>query len=164
MQLFKLFDTKRYVNAVYEALLGLRFHKPMGHNGSPPPLIVLLMRLGALYQHFFDTRPWATLIATNGTLTVIADALAQNLDRKKTTSKDDQQRGQVINSSTQDWAWDWHRSGRFLAFGSAVAPFLGEWNKFLEHRFPMRTNTGKLIISGLLRRVTLDQLFLYVSY
>ncbi|WFD47062.1 hypothetical protein GLX27_001708 [Malassezia furfur] len=39
-----------------------------------------------------------------------------------------------------------------------MAPLLGEWNHFLEHRFPMRSPTGKIIAMGLVRRVAMDQL------
>ena len=118
------------------------------------------MRLGALYRHCFETYPWATLIATNGTLTVIADALAQSFEREKTAMKEDKDSPLHTGSGAQPW--DWHRSGRFLLFGSAMAPLLGEWNKFIEHSIPMRTSAGKIMATGLVRRVMADQLVLYV--
>ncbi|WFD40532.1 uncharacterized protein MJAP1_003518 [Malassezia japonica] len=113
------------------------------------------MRIGALYQHCFETRPWATLIVTNGTLTVVADALAQTFDREQEKKKAEKQ---LIKSEPQPVSWDWHRSARFLAFGSGVAPALAEWNKFLEHNFHIRSATGRMLWGGLARRVLTDQL------
>lgn len=120
-----------------------------------------MARLGAWYHHCFETRPWATLIATNGTLTLVADALAQSYEREKTALAREHEK--ILPTPTEHVPWDWHRSGRFLLFGSAMAPLLGEWNHFLEHRFPMRSPTGKIIAMGLVRRVAMDQLLLYVA-
>lgn len=120
-----------------------------------------MARLGAWYHHCFETRPWATLIATNGTLTLLADALAQSYERKQSVQA--REREKILPTPTEPVPWDWHRSGRFLLFGSAMAPLLGEWNHFLEHRFPMRSATGKIIAMGLVRRVAMDQLLLYVA-
>lgn len=117
------------------------------------------MRIGALYQHCFETRPWATLIVTNGTLTVVADALAQTFDRAQEKKEAEKQ---LIKTEPQPASWDWHRSARFLAFGSGVAPALAEWNKFLEHNFHIRSATGRMLWGGLARRVLTDQLLLYV--
>ncbi|WFC99513.1 hypothetical protein MYAM1_002258 [Malassezia yamatoensis] len=121
----------------------------------------MMARLGALYHHYFETRPWATLIATNGTLTLIADALAQTYERE--TSRSTKETKSILPTEPQAASWDWHRSGRFLLFGSAMAPLLGEWNKVIEKRIPIRTGQGKLILSAVARRVAMDQLILYVA-
>ena len=99
----------------------------------------------AMYQRLFETRPWATLAVTNGALTLLADGLAQSFDRRS--------EGKPIVSE-----WDVARSGRFLAFGTAMAPLLAEWNHFIEHSFRIKSPSGKMLWGGLMRRVLVDQL------
>ena len=58
--------------------------------------------------------------------------------------------------------WDVARSGRFLAFGVGMAPLLAEWNQFIETRFPLRTQLGRVNLAALGRRVAVDQIALCV--
>jgi len=99
--------------------------------------------LTMLYKRAFDRHPWATLAVTNGILTVIADSLAQVYEHRS------------VSDAVQKW--DHQRSGRFLFFGTAVAPLLAEWNKFLEFRFPIHSATGTMLWGGLMRRLFMDQ-------
>ncbi|WFD33179.1 hypothetical protein MSPP1_004237 [Malassezia sp. CBS 17886] len=103
---------------------------------------------GRLYQRSFEARPWATLAVTNGVLSVVGDALAQNLER----------RTEEHQTAENAPGWDPHRSARFLAFGVGMAPILAEWNHFIEHRFPLRSLSGRVVFGALLRRVAVDQL------
>lgn len=137
----------------------------------------------SFYGRNFERRPWVTLAVTNGVLGVVADGAAQTLERISTA----QSRQEHFEShSTQEKisqtisgaggekasAWDWSRSGRFLAFGVGMAPLLAEWNKFLEFRFPLRSAAGaagaaagaagaigKVSLKALGSRVAMDQLF-----
>lgn len=111
----------------------------------------LYHRFGAFYSSSFSRRPWATLAVANGTLGVIADGLAQSLERREGKSKSPD--------------WDWARSGRFATFGVVMAPVLAEWNKFIEYRFPLRAATssnaaaaaGRVSLLALGKRVAFDQ-------
>lgn len=102
------------------------------------------------YQHAFAAHPWATLSATNGSLNVLADSLAQTFERRKAMRDGVGQ------------PWDWARSGRFLAFGVGMAPLLAEWNRWIEFRFPLRSIHGHVQLGALLRRVAVDQIGLCV--
>lgn len=103
------------------------------------------------YRHAFETRPWATLAATNGVMSVIADGLAQTFEQRKRMRGGDDRA-----------LWDVARSGRFLAFGVGMAPLLAEWNQFIETRFPLRTQLGRVSLAALGRRVAVDQIALCV--
>lgn len=100
--------------------------------------------LGSFYKRAFERHPWCTLAVTNGSLTLLADGLAQVYEHRS------------LSEATQ--TWDTHRSGRFLIFGTAVAPLLAEWNKFLEFRFSIRSATGTMLWGGLFRRLFMDQI------
>ncbi|KIS69040.1 uncharacterized protein UMAG_03019 [Mycosarcoma maydis] len=102
----------------------------------------------AFYARNFERRPWVTLAVTNGTLGVIADGVAQSLERiSQAQSRQQQleQEGRTDTATSQVSqadvsGWDWSRSGRFLAFNVGMAPLLAEWNKFLEFKFPLRSS------------------------
>ena len=104
------------------------------------------------YRRAFETRPWATLAATNGVMSVIADGLAQSFEQRKKS-----------RSGGDSGAWDLARSGRFLAFGVGMAPLLAEWNQFIENRFPLRDQLGRVSLAALGRRVAVDQIALCVD-
>ncbi|CEH17223.1 Peroxisomal membrane protein MPV17 and related proteins [Ceraceosorus bombacis] len=91
-----------------------------------------MSRFAAFYSRSFAQRPWLTLAVTNGGLSVVADALAQTFELSQA-----QKSGNTTSSSGS--GFDLARSARFLAFGSAMAPLLAEWNKFIELKFPLRT-------------------------
>lgn len=126
------------------------------------PMASLYHRFGAFYSSSFSRRPWLTLAVANGTLGVIADGLAQTLDRReqppppKTTT----------DTASTAQSWDFARSGRFLTFGVVMAPLLAEWNKFIEYRFPLRpaagtpASLGKVSMVALAKRVAFDQVLL----
>lgn len=101
------------------------------------------LMLGSFYKRAFERHPWATLAVTNGSLTVLADSLAQLYEHRS------------LAEATQKW--DNHRTGRFLVFGTAMAPLLAEWNKYLEFRFPIHSVGGTMLWSGLFRRLFMDQ-------
>lgn len=130
----------------------------------------------AFYARNFERRPWITLAVTNGTLGVIADGAAQTLERISQTQqsrpREEESAKDRLVEATE--AWDWSRSGRFLAFNVGMAPLLAEWNRFLEFRFPLRSATaattaagagtaaalGKVSLRALGSRVGMDQLLL----
>ncbi|PKI82799.1 hypothetical protein MVES1_003535 [Malassezia vespertilionis] len=107
------------------------------------------MGIASFYHRCFTQLPWVTLMVTNGTLFVAADALAQSFESRKEDTSTPTDLGQ---------RWDLHRSARFLAFGTGMAPLLAEWNKFIEHGFPIKNKRGAVVASGLARRVLMDQL------
>lgn len=130
----------------------------------------------AFYARNFERRPWITLAVTNGTLGVIADGAAQTLERisqaQHSRPREEESAQDKVLSAAE--AWDWSRSGRFLAFNVGMAPLLAEWNRFLEFRFPLRSATaataatgpgtaaalGRVSLRALGSRVAMDQLFL----
>ncbi|CAO1622028.1 unnamed protein product [Parajaminaea phylloscopi] len=126
----------------------------------------LYQRFGAFYSRSFSRHPWITLAVANGSLGVVADSLAQNLEKvnakRDEASPDAGKAGSQQLQQTQ--GWDFARSGRFLAFGVGMAPILAEWNKFIEYRFPLRTasssaaNVGKVSLLALGKRVAFDQI------
>lgn len=134
----------------------------------------------AFYARNFERRPWVTLAVTNGALGVIADGVAQTLER---ISEAQSRQQQLERETTADKAasvasqetkgWDWARSGRFMAFNVGMAPLLAEWNKFLEFRFPLRSSSapattaasaastmGKVSLRALGNRLLMDQIVL----
>ncbi|CAO1639374.1 unnamed protein product [Sympodiomycopsis kandeliae] len=107
----------------------------------------LYSRFGSFYSSSFNRRPWLTLAVANGTLGVIADGLAQGLEKQQSTSP------------KPDKGWDWSRSSRFLIFGIGMAPILAEWNKIIEYRLPLRASpVGKVSMAALAKRVAFDQI------
>lgn len=129
-------------------------------------MISLYHRFGAFYSSSFTRHPWATLAFANGTLGVVADSLAQYLEkieaeRSRKTSEQ--------SAMTKSQGWNAQRSGRFLAFGLVMAPILAEWNKYIEYRFPLRpasissattANVAKFSLLALGKRVAFDQILL----
>lgn len=123
------------------------------HSARHTTMASLYTRFGAFYSSSFARRPWLTLAVANGTLGVIADGLAQSLDRRE----------KPITTTTSKSQWDWPRTGRFATFGVVMAPLLAEWNKFIEYRFPLRASAaGKVSLLALSKRVAFDQILLYV--
>lgn len=131
----------------------------------------------SFYTRNFERRPWITLAVTNGILGVIADGAAQSLERISAAQQRQEQAESSSSASdkvtatvsqvTEQGAWDWSRSGRFLAFNVGMAPLLAEWNKFLEFRFPLRSpaavaagTAAGVSLRALGNRVAMDQLFL----
>lgn len=123
-------------------------------------------RFGAFYARSFERRPWLTLAIANGTLGAIADTLAQTLEKyngkqaKQIPSNED-----VIHKlEGTEHQWDFARTSRFFAFGVGMAPILAEWNKWIEHRFPLRSSVGaaagKVSLAALGKRVAVDQIAL----
>ena len=106
------------------------------------------MTIGSFYRRSFERRPWLTLAITNGGLTLLADVLAQSVERITRTDLAPQP------------DWDYARSARFLTYGTAMGPFLAEWNKFLEFKFPIRSPSGAMLVGGLARRVMADQILM----
>ncbi|PWN18689.1 hypothetical protein BCV69DRAFT_235743, partial [Microstroma glucosiphilum] len=126
-------------------------------------------RFGAFYARSFAARPWATLAVTNGTLSVVADSLAQSLERYQSRPTLDNATSTGTADTREAWKWDWSRTGRFAFFGVGMAPLLAEWNKFIEYRFPLRTvgaapaagaaaAGGKVSLVALGKRVAFDQI------
>ncbi|KAF5368417.1 hypothetical protein D9758_002358 [Tetrapyrgos nigripes] len=102
------------------------------------------------YQHSFEVRPNTTLAITGGSLNALGDIVAQTyqitLGRKEHESHPQ---------------FDFARTFRFFAYGFAISPFLGRWNAFLEHRFPLRsTSNGQVSLKALTKRVACDQLII----
>ena len=111
----------------------------------------------AFYARNFERRPWVTLAVTNGALGVLADGVAQSLERVSVTQQRERDPKSAPPESGNE-AWDWERSGRFLAFGVGMAPLLAEWNRFIEFRFPLRSAAGVVRLSALAKRVAVDQI------
>jgi len=108
------------------------------------------LSLARAYQHVFETRPNTTLAITGGCFNSLGDIVAQisqNFWRKEHQPRH---------------AFDPARTFRFFCFGVAITPFIGRWNKFLEHQFPLRpaAGSGKVSMKALSKRVACDQLFM----
>ncbi|EIM83393.1 uncharacterized protein STEHIDRAFT_101589 [Stereum hirsutum FP-91666 SS1] len=102
------------------------------------------------YQHSFDTRPNATLAVAGGALTALGDVVAQ-------VTQNIRARRELHHTRPQ---YDAKRTLRFFIFGAAMSPFIGRWNKFLEWRFPLRSEGGKISMSSLTKRVAADQIIM----
>ncbi|TIB36855.1 hypothetical protein E3P84_00656 [Wallemia ichthyophaga] len=76
------------------------------------------------YQSSFNRRPNLTLSLTNGSLSAMADTIAQTINPEM---DDNQQR-----------KWNPRRTANFFIFGAAMGTPLNYWNKFLEKRFPLK--------------------------
>ncbi|EPQ31022.1 uncharacterized protein PFL1_01211 [Pseudozyma flocculosa PF-1] len=141
----------------------------------------------AFYARNFERRPWVTLAVTNGILGVVADSVAQSLELVSRRQKlQDSQSGKQVElrreleaqrgetgAGAGGGGWDFARNGRFLAFNVGMAPILAEWNRFIEHRFPLRVpaagavagqvgeavkSAGRVSAKALVKRVATDQI------
>ncbi|KAG8843306.1 hypothetical protein FRB96_004196 [Tulasnella sp. 330] len=126
--------------------------------------------LARIYQAQFERAPTRTLMIVNGSLNAIGDFSAQGIQSyvilplsfsryiigSKTFSNfllDD-------NQSSEEFQWQHYdpiRTLRFMAFGATLGPFLGRWNRFLEHTFPLRSSGGTVSLLSLAKRVGVDQ-------
>ncbi|KAF8624777.1 hypothetical protein AX15_005667 [Amanita polypyramis BW_CC] len=102
-----------------------------------------------IYQHSFSTYPNFTLGVTGGILNALGDYVAQLSQNTLARRKHEE-----VNP------YDFLRTVRFFCFGCMIGPFLGRWNMFLEHRFPLRTtqNSKKISFRALSKRVACDQI------
>ncbi|CDO72443.1 hypothetical protein BN946_scf184977.g144 [Trametes cinnabarina] len=110
--------------------------------------------LARVYQQSFESHPYTTLALTNGALNALGDVVAQ-FTQKVVEQRPEEPRKQ--------WRYDIPRTLRFFAFGFGMGPVIGRWNFFLERHFPLRSlgsNTGKVSVRALARRVGADQLFM----
>lgn len=81
-----------------------------------------LSRLSRTYERSFRERPSITLAITNGSLKCFGDFLAQLMP---------------CLLSGDPFAFDPHRSLRFLIVGVLHGPCVGKWHEFLEHWVPL---------------------------
>ncbi|KAG9012828.1 hypothetical protein FRB94_004974 [Tulasnella sp. JGI-2019a] len=102
--------------------------------------------LARIYQAQFERAPTRTLMFTNGFLNALGDLSAQGI--------------QLYSSDELQWRhYDSMRTLRFVVFGATLGPFLGRWNKFLDHMFPLRSAAAsKVSYVSLTKRVGADQL------
>ncbi|KZS96155.1 hypothetical protein SISNIDRAFT_451852 [Sistotremastrum niveocremeum HHB9708] len=102
--------------------------------------------IGRIYQQSFDARPHLTLATANGTLSAIGDVVAQSLNKA------------FPEPNQRPIPYDIQRTVRFFCFGVGMGPIIGRWNQFLEHTFPLRTNSRSTVsMSALAKRVFFDQ-------
>lgn len=129
----------------------------------------MFARASAFYGRSFERHPWLTLAATNGGLSVVADACAQSFELHAARKSSGLAGTDDTASSSQDDAstiaqepsrsaagFDVAQSARFLGFGMFMAPPLDVWNKMLENRLPI-IKGGVVRLPLLLRRVVVDQ-------
>jgi protein Mpv17 len=104
----------------------------------------------AFYARSFEQHPWITLGVANATLGALSDVIAQNfeafnkrraLDSASATISDNKGAEKALVSRNDSAGYDPVRSARFFAFGAGMAPILAEWNKFIEHRFPLKATS-----------------------
>ncbi|KAH9982234.1 hypothetical protein BGW80DRAFT_1262347 [Lactifluus volemus] len=106
--------------------------------------------LARFYQQSFEAYPHFTLAVAGGALTALGDAVAQ-FSQHLITPPNDHKR--VPH-------YDFPRTFRFFCFGAGISPIMGRWNRYLEHKFPLRSQAGKSTVSftALSKRVVADQL------
>ncbi|KAJ1955974.1 hypothetical protein EC988_001589 [Linderina pennispora] len=86
-----------------------------------------------------EARPFVTVAATEACLSACGDLLAQtiamHIDFKgdSTDRTDDKERPQR--------KYDFARTARFVLFATCVSPIGVKWHRFLDRRFPIRTQT-----------------------
>ncbi|ORX69242.1 hypothetical protein DL89DRAFT_247313 [Linderina pennispora] len=86
-----------------------------------------------------EARPFVTVAATEACLSACGDLLAQtiamHIDFKgdSTDRMDDKERPQR--------KYDFARTARFVLFATCVSPIGVKWHRFLDRRFPIRTQT-----------------------
>ncbi|KAK2462075.1 hypothetical protein APHAL10511_006538 [Amanita phalloides] len=107
------------------------------------------LAIARLYQHSFSTHPNFTLALTGGSLNAFGDYIAQLCQNTLARKGHEEVR-----------PYDILRTVRFFCFGCMISPFIGRWNTFLEHRFPLRTiqTSKKVSIRALSKRVACDQM------
>ncbi|KDQ13733.1 hypothetical protein BOTBODRAFT_33432 [Botryobasidium botryosum FD-172 SS1] len=121
--------------------------------------------LARIYQAQFNARPTTTLAVTNGSLSALADIIAQSA--QLFNARKHHSHHHKIDPPPLDH-YDVHRTLRFAAFGVAMGPLIGRWNKFLEHAFPLRPArvgarygaSSKVSLRALGKRVLGDQLIM----
>ncbi|KAI0271536.1 hypothetical protein BC834DRAFT_448140 [Gloeopeniophorella convolvens] len=105
--------------------------------------------LARAYQQSFEAHPHGTLAIAGGALTALGDVVAQ-MSQQIIVSGDSDRRERP--------AYDLTRTIRFFLFGAGMSPLIGRWNKFLELKFPLRSQGGKVSFKALSKRVAADQL------
>ncbi|KAF8320361.1 hypothetical protein DL93DRAFT_2073950 [Clavulina sp. PMI_390] len=118
-----------------------------------------------VYQTQFDAHPGATLAATNGALSAVADVVAQSAQMIFTTPPSETPKKPEFDPPRPQ-RYDLQRTLRFAAFGAGMGPIIGRWNLFLEKNFPLRVlgsaarssnGTPKVSMTALGKRVLADQ-------
>ncbi|TIB71784.1 hypothetical protein E3Q18_00501 [Wallemia mellicola] len=98
-------------------------------------------------QSSFNRRPNITLSLTNGTLSALADSIAQSINPEL--------------DENSEKLWNKRRTVNFFIFGAAMGTPLNYWNKFLERAFPLRRAgalpNSPISLRMLFTRVGVDQ-------
>ncbi|KAI0067865.1 hypothetical protein BV25DRAFT_1953169 [Artomyces pyxidatus] len=105
--------------------------------------------LARVYQRSFETHPNGTLAFAGGALTALGDVVAQ-MTQHLTAPQDQHEKTRL--------RYDFPRTLRFFCFGAGMSPLIGRWNKFLEMKFPLRSEGGKVSFAALSKRVACDQI------
>ncbi|KAJ2062013.1 hypothetical protein GGI17_002684 [Coemansia sp. S146] len=83
-----------------------------------------------------EARPFVTVAATEACLSACGDLLAQTIGKHvlvKPTTKDAPQ---------EPKGYDLMRTARFVLFATCVSPIGVRWHRFLDKRFPIRSQTA----------------------
>ncbi|KAJ2236579.1 hypothetical protein IWW45_001668 [Coemansia sp. RSA 485] len=75
-----------------------------------------------------EARPFVTVAATEACLSACGDLLAQTINIHFLTPEDSEKK-----------EYDFWRTSRFVLFSTCVSPLGVRWHRFLDHRFPIRT-------------------------
>ncbi|KAJ2379442.1 hypothetical protein IW150_000161 [Coemansia sp. RSA 2607] len=76
-----------------------------------------------------EARPFTTVAATEACLSACGDLLAQTIGMHITSKADDDKPKQ----------YDFWRTSRFVLFSTCVSPLGVRWHRFLDSRFPIRS-------------------------
>ncbi|KAJ1817761.1 hypothetical protein IWW57_006782 [Coemansia sp. S610] len=76
-----------------------------------------------------EARPFVTVAATEACLSACGDLLAQTI-------------GKHVTDKPQDEGYDLKRTARFVLFATCVSPIGVRWHRFLDKRFPIRSQTA----------------------
>ncbi|KAI0286782.1 hypothetical protein BGY98DRAFT_941867 [Russula aff. rugulosa BPL654] len=112
--------------------------------------------LARVYRRFFESYPHVTLAVAGGALTALGDVVAQLSEQivgfHSVTSEEDVR--------SREFRYDIPRTLRFFCFGAGISPLIGQWNKYLEFRFPLRSRKNSATsFTALSKRVLVDQIF-----
>ncbi|KAI9512661.1 hypothetical protein F5148DRAFT_1161858 [Russula earlei] len=105
--------------------------------------------LARAYKRSFEAYPHVTLAVAGGALTALGDVVAQ-LSQHIVAPEDNRKPG---------LHYDVPRTLRYFCFGAGMSPLIGRWNKYLEHKFPLRSSReGPASFAALSKRVAVDQI------
>ncbi|PIA13082.1 hypothetical protein COEREDRAFT_31792, partial [Coemansia reversa NRRL 1564] len=102
-----------------------------------------------------EARPFVTIAATEACLSACGDLIAQTIGKHLPSNRHEKETDKEEHSK----GYDLHRTLRFVFFSMCVSPIGVRWHRFLDRRFPIRSQTACIAAAQVGKRLLCDLLF-----